>query len=515
MQEKEQTIQSQLASIAQYAEAHRFHTTTALTYLDEGFSGSRLDRPGLDELRDHAREGRFDVMVVLCPDRLARRYAYQVLILEELKRAGIEVHFCERPITESPDDQLLLQIQGAIAEYERTKILERSRRGRIHRARMGEITPAQPPYGYYRAAKRHGGDGHIHVHEEEATLVREVFGWYEQEGVSLYRLVQRLNASHWKTRAGRNEWAPTTVLRMLRCEWYIGRAYYNRTKNAPNERPVAELPSRKAAKYTSVLRPRADWIEVAVPPLVDEERFQRVQQRLHQNRRFARRNLKNENGFLLRGLLKCGICGHAYVGETRHEPRRAGGDSVYENYICGMRMAPLAGAAPRRCTNRRLRARGADEAVWTTVRDLLLNSEDLEGELDRWVARSGQPTSDDSRMAKANSRLQELTRQRDRLIDAYQLGARTTGERRTPKSVKSPGASSARAIRTPSRASSPRTTTRRSRSLRGPASPRAELPNTTALSTDSAPSIVSRTRPKIAEVNCRSALNNVSITGAR
>ena len=137
-QEREQTIHSQIAAITRYADQNGYRHTPALTYTDDGYSGTWLDRPGLDELRDHAREGRFDVVVVLCPDRLARRYAYQVLLIEELKRDGIEIHFCERPINDSPDDQLLLQIQGAIAEYERAKILERCRRGRLHRARRGE-----------------------------------------------------------------------------------------------------------------------------------------------------------------------------------------------------------------------------------------------------------------------------------------------------------------------------------------------------------------------------------------
>ncbi len=135
LQEREQTIQSQLAAVTRYAEQHGLRHLPALTYTDDGYSGTWLDRPALDELRDHAREGRFDVVVVLAPDRLARRYAYQVLLLEELKRAGIEILFCERPINDSPDDQLLPQIQGAIAEYERAKILERCRRGRLLRIR--------------------------------------------------------------------------------------------------------------------------------------------------------------------------------------------------------------------------------------------------------------------------------------------------------------------------------------------------------------------------------------------
>jgi site-specific DNA recombinase len=181
-QEKEQTIESQLAAITRYADEQGFRHTAALTYKDDGYSGSWLDRPGLDELRDHAREGRFDVVVVLCPDRLARRYAYQVLLLEELKRAGIEVHFCERPIRDTPDDQLLMQIQGAIAEYERAKLLERCRRGRLHRARQGELAPPSTPYGYTYSARKYGGDGQIRVNEEEAAMVRQVFAWYAEEG---------------------------------------------------------------------------------------------------------------------------------------------------------------------------------------------------------------------------------------------------------------------------------------------------------------------------------------------
>lgn len=123
-----------------------------------------------------------------------------------------------RPITDSPDDQLLFQIQGAIAEYERAKILECSRRGRLHRTRMGEINASKPPYGYWRTPKKYGGDGSIRIDEEEATMVRQIFAWYAEEGMPLYHLLQKLNASPWKTRARRKEWSATTVLRMLLCE---------------------------------------------------------------------------------------------------------------------------------------------------------------------------------------------------------------------------------------------------------------------------------------------------------
>jgi site-specific DNA recombinase len=422
MQEKEQTIQSQLAAISRFADTHAYFTSPALIYTDEGFSGTHLERPALDELRDHAREGRFEVLVVLCPDRLARKYAYQVLLLEEFARAGVEVQFCERPISDSPDDQLLLQIQGAVAEYERAKILERARRGRLHRARIGELGPSRVPYGYSYIPKKYGGDGRIRINEQEAALVRQVFTWYAQEGETLYGLLLKLNASSWYTRASRKEWAATTVLRMLRCEWYVGSAYYNRTRTSRNTRSSIE-PGKRLAIDIVTERPRAEWISVSVPPLVDDELFELVQQRIKDNRRFARRRLRRGGVFLLRGLMKCAICAHAYVAETRTECRREGGIYRYEYYICTMRMAPLPDGIRHRCRNDRLRAAGVDAAVWTAVRELLLDSEAVAIQLRQWAEQStgGSPELT-QRLRHAEHRVREISQQQDRLLDAYQLG---------------------------------------------------------------------------------------------
>jgi site-specific DNA recombinase len=424
MQEKEQTIQSQLAAITHYAESHGFLTSSALTYTDEGFSGSHLERPALDEMRDHAREGRFETVIVLCPDRLARKYAYQVLLLEEFKKAGVEVHFCEHPITDSPDDQLLLQIQGAVAEYERVKILERARRGRLYRARLGELGPSRVPYGYSYTPKKQGGDGHIRINEQEASMVRQVFEWYAREEETLFGLLGRLNASPWHTRAGRKEWGATTVLRMLHCQWYVGQAYYNRTRTVRNTSVISENPGKKLAKETVTLRPKSEWIPVPVPPILSEDLFARVQQRITENHRFARRRMCHENVFLLRGLLKCGICGHAYVAETRIENRIHGDEYRYEYYICSMRFAPRPDAFRHRCSNDRLRAKGVDEAVWIAIRNLLLDSNEISTQLKQWVERTSTDSPElQQRLHHAEHRLQELTGQRDRLLDAYQLGA--------------------------------------------------------------------------------------------
>jgi len=152
-QERRQTIASQLTALQAWAAAGGHAVGPEHVFRDEGYSGSRLDRPGLDALRDAVRDGAVQQVAVLTPDRLARKYAYQVLLLEEFRRAGCEVVFLQHPISDDPNDQLLLQIQGAIAEYERAVLGERFRRGKLQRARNGHYLAGRAPYGYSSAAR--------------------------------------------------------------------------------------------------------------------------------------------------------------------------------------------------------------------------------------------------------------------------------------------------------------------------------------------------------------------------
>ena len=133
-------------------------------FIDDGYSGARLDRPGLDALRDAAEAGIIDVVWCLSPDRLARSYAYQILILEELARFDVAVRFADAPPLDDPQGRLLVQIQGVIAEHERAKFAERGRRGKLYRSRSGEVLSTKVPYGYRRVAAwsgRPGPCGHL------------------------------------------------------------------------------------------------------------------------------------------------------------------------------------------------------------------------------------------------------------------------------------------------------------------------------------------------------------------
>src|SRR3990170_2507064 len=166
-QERDQTVESQITALKAWVDQHSYTLDPQHVYVDEGYSGSRLDRPALDRLRDAAQSGEFDLVAVLSPDRLARKYAYQVVLLEEFRRAGCEVIFLHHPISDDPNDQLLLQIQGAIAEYERAVLAERFRRGKLQRARDGHILGNKAPYGYRCEPKRDTVPARLVIDEAE------------------------------------------------------------------------------------------------------------------------------------------------------------------------------------------------------------------------------------------------------------------------------------------------------------------------------------------------------------
>jgi site-specific DNA recombinase len=153
-QKENQTIASQTAALQEYAVAHGYMVPGEWVFEDEGYSGASLIRPGLEAMRDLAAQGQIEAALVYSPDRLSRKYAYQVLLVEEFARCGVSMVFLKSPSGQTPEDQLLVQFQGMIAEYERAQIAERSRRGKRHKAQQGVINVLSgAPYGY-RYVKR-------------------------------------------------------------------------------------------------------------------------------------------------------------------------------------------------------------------------------------------------------------------------------------------------------------------------------------------------------------------------
>src|SRR5437588_5292454 len=173
------TIERQLAVLSERAQHDGVPVPAERRFVDDGYSGATLIRPALDRLRDHVSVGAIDRIYVHSPDRLARNYAYQVLLLDEWQRRGMEVVFLNRPLGKSPEDDLLLQVQGIVAEYERAKIMERSRRGKKHAAQSGSLNVMSgAPFGYrYVSVREGGGRARFEPVADQARIVQQIFSW--------------------------------------------------------------------------------------------------------------------------------------------------------------------------------------------------------------------------------------------------------------------------------------------------------------------------------------------------
>src|SRR5213083_1848923 len=292
-QAQAQGIEQQLDRLRAAVSERGWELDDQHVYRDDGYSGARIGRPGLDRLRDHAALAELDLVLVTAPDRLARNYVHQVLLLDELGRHGLKVEFLDRPMSHDPHDQLLLQIRGAVAEYERTLIAERMRRGRQAKLRAGTLLPwTTPPFGYRLDPERPRQASAVRVEPGEAVLVAQLFDWYLQPQATVYRLASRLTDLGVATPTGKPRWNAASVRGILRNPAYTGRALTNRTRVVPaRRRKSALLPVGPGESHTP--RPKEDWIAVPVPAIISEETFARVQVKLDTNQRTAARNTRH------------------------------------------------------------------------------------------------------------------------------------------------------------------------------------------------------------------------------
>ena len=307
------TIDSQVEGIKQRVAQDGLPWEEALCFCDDGYSGELLERPALERLRDQVAAGAVDRIYVHSPDRLARKHAHAMLLLDEFRRAGVEVVFLNHAVDATPEGELLLQVQGVIAEYERAKILERNRRGRRQAAKCGAVSVfSRAPYGYRYVPKGRGHvDARYEIVAEQAAVVRQVFEWFVRDRLSISVIARRLNAGQIRTATGKNRWAGSTIWQMLTNPAYQGCACFGRHKQGPR-RPRAmafwQPPPRRAHSiYRGSVQ---DQVEVPVPALVSEDIFALAQTQLEENRRRSRLGPRGTRR-LLQGLVVCQQCGHA------------------------------------------------------------------------------------------------------------------------------------------------------------------------------------------------------------
>ncbi len=425
-QKENHTIASQTATLIEYAQKNGYSVPPEWVFQDEGYSGAILVRPGLEALRDLAAEGQIAAVLVYSPDRLSRKYAYQVLLSEELSRCGVELIFLKAPAGATPEDQLLVQFQGMIAEYERAQIAERCRRGKKHMAQQGGVNVLSgAPYGYRYVKKSDASAAFYEVIEPEARVVRTVFEIYTQQGLSINAIARLLNERQIATRTGKGRWERSTVWGMLRNPAYRGAACYGKTEQRPRQRVTRPLRQRKALPSRDVgghERPRADWIEVSVPALVSEEMFALAQEQLEQNKRHSPRRTVEPT--LLQGMLVCERCGYAlYRASTRTSKQKLN----YYRCIGSDGYRRLSGPV---CTNRPIRQDYLDTFVWDEIIRLLEDPGLIQTEIDR--RREAAQNADPLRKREEELRREQarVEKSGERLVTAYQEGLVTLAQLR-------------------------------------------------------------------------------------
>ena len=415
-QKDDHTIASQTAALRAFAHAQGFDVPEDWVFEDEGYSGASLVRPGLERVRDLAAEGQIQAVLVFSPDRLSRKYAYQVLLTEEFSRHGVETVFVKAPQSATPEDQLLLQFQGMIAEYERAQILERSRRGKRHRAKAGEVAVLScAPYGYRYLKKTDDAPARFEVIAAEAAVVRMIFERYTVAGLSIGAIARLLNEQSVPTRRQAPRWERSTVWGMLRNPAYKGTACFGKTQTAPRQRvtrPLRLTGRSRRGQTTGSERPREEWIEIPIPPLVSEDTFTLAAEKLADNKRFAPRRTIEPS--LVQGLVSCKKCGYAL---SRTSTRSSARNIHYYRCIGSDAWRRLGGPV---CDNRPIRQDLLDRVVWTEVVRLLEDPALINAELDRRLAaaRAAEPTR--RRQEQLERDLVRVTKSVERLVTAYQ-----------------------------------------------------------------------------------------------
>ncbi len=423
-QERLQTIDSQFTALRAWVAAGDHQLAEEHVFRDEGYSGARLDRPGLDGLRDAVRDGAVEHVVVLSPDRLARRYAYQVLLLEEFRRAGCRVTFLQHPISDDPNDQLLLQIQGAIAEYERAVLSERFRRGKLQKARDGHYQCGRAPYGYRYVPRDDVVPGHLVIDDAEAELVRMLYGWLADEQMTIRQILKRLNHGPHTPRSGRHPWSPSVVHHILADPIYAGIAYANRYSFVPPKKPRRDRGPRSHEASCRQLKPREQWIAISVPALVDPDIWDQAKAQLARNAALSFRN-NSKYSYLLRCLLTCQACGLAMFGRTY--PAR-GRQAERRYYQCHGKDCIMT-ARPAACPSRNVKAGEIETAVWDHVSGLLSDPERLVAQFEHLAATAEAGTARDRTAdQQLRARLDRTTRADRRLLDAYEADAISLAE---------------------------------------------------------------------------------------
>lgn len=433
-QARDATIDSQLADLRERCRVDGIHLVDDDVFADDGFPGGTLLRPALERLRDRIAAGGFDTVYVHSPDRLARKYAYQALLLEEFTRYGAQVIFLHGGTGTTPEAQLLTQVQGVLAEYERERMRERCRRGRLFKARAGLVNVlGSAPFGYRYVARTSGEPAYFEVIPEEAALVQQIFRWVTVEQASLGAVARRLDALEARPRRA-STWSRSSVAQILKNTTYIGQARFGKRESvAPQPRLHPRKGQRGPARVTFSshrLRPIEEQIVIPVPAIVAPEVFEAAAEQLARNKALSVHRATPDR-YLLQGLVTCGRCGTAFAGATTPYRSKSGTIHEYRYYVCGSRR----GAGRDACREPAIRADVLDPDVWAAVQRVLHEPERVLVEWERRNQADGVVADLREAEAAARRSIAQLEQADRRLADAYEAEVLDLAEFRDRRAV--------------------------------------------------------------------------------
>lgn len=397
-QAQEGTIASQVAELEHKIAADGHKLLNEYKFEDDGFSGWILEREGLEALRDKVVEGEINKIYIHSPDRLSRNFTHLMVLFDEFEKAGVEVIFLNHKVENNPESGLFLKMKGLWSEYETIRTMERSRRGKLHRAKKGYASVINiVPIGYKRIENVDRDKIQIEINEEEAKIVRQIFVWIGQERVSIREVIRRLKDRSIRTRSGKKVWRPIVIWKMLRNPAYKGQAAFGKLKRVEG---TSRKKSKQRVKNVSIhYTDEESWIYIPVPKIIEEGLFNKVQKQLDENRKRARMQRRKEVN-LLQSLVVCKNCGYAYGGVHHRD-----GKKTYSYYCCSS--VSRITDDEEKCNNKLVRADMLEIAVWEKVKDVLKKPEMIKKEYQRRVSENKNDESPDKKFARRENQIRE------------------------------------------------------------------------------------------------------------
>lgn len=293
--EKGYSLDSQLKDCRKRAK--ELGATEIVEFIDDGYSGAFLDRPGLNNLREYFKNEKPAYFICYDPDRFARKLVHQLIVTEEIEKSGATIDFINSDYKDTPEGRMFYSIRGAFSEFEREKIKQRTTNGKKNKAEAGKIVLNARPYGYDWDKL----NSNYIINEEETEMIRKIYAWYisgDESGKLLGAgaIADKLTLLEYPTKKN-NGWNRVTVRKILTNEMYTGVAYAFKIRK--------EKIGPKKFKITE--RPNKDWIPIPIPAIIDNLTFEAAQLQAKVNSSLSKRNTKHE--YLLRGLVECPVCG--------------------------------------------------------------------------------------------------------------------------------------------------------------------------------------------------------------